>query len=57
MELKVYNINGSETGRTVVLDDSIFAIEPNDHAIYLDVKQYYGSGKFHNGSSKNEKNG
>ena len=40
MELKVYNINGSETGRTVVLDDSIFAIEPNDHAIYLDVKQY-----------------
>ena len=40
MELKVYNINGSETGRTVFLDDSIFAIEPNDHAIYLDVKQY-----------------
>lgn len=40
MELKVYNINGSETGRTVTLDDSIFAIEPNDHAIYLDCKQY-----------------
>ena len=40
MELKVYNINGSETGRTITLDDSIFAIEPNDHAIYLDVKQY-----------------
>ena len=40
MELKVYNINGSETGRTITLNDSIFAIEPNDHAIYLDVKQY-----------------
>ena len=40
MELKVYNINGSETGRTVTLDDSIFAIQPNDHAIYLDCKQY-----------------
>ena len=41
MELKVYNINGSETGRTITLDDSIFALEqPNDHAIYLDCKQY-----------------
>ena len=40
MEIKVYNINGSETGRTITLDDSIFAIEPNDHAIYLDCKQY-----------------
>ncbi len=40
MELKVYNINGSETGRTITLDDSIFAIEPNEHAIYLDCKQY-----------------
>ena len=38
MELKVYNINGSETGRTINLDDSIFAIEPNQHAIYLDCK-------------------
>ncbi len=40
METKVYNINGNETGRTINLEDSIFAIEPNDHAIYLDVKQY-----------------
>ena len=40
MELKVYNVNGSETGRTINLDDSIFAIEPNEHAIYLDCKQY-----------------
>ena len=40
MELKIYNVNGSETGRTINLDDSIFAIEPNEHAIYLDCKQY-----------------
>ena len=41
MELKVYNINGSETGRTINVEDSIFAMEqPNEHAIYLDVKQY-----------------
>ena len=40
MELKIYSINGSETGRTISLDDSIFAIEPNQHAIYLDCKQY-----------------
>ena len=40
MELSEYNIKGEDTGKKVVLDDSIFAIEPNDHAIYLDVKQY-----------------
>ena len=40
MELNIYSINGSETGRTITLDDSIFAIEPNQHAIYLDCKQY-----------------
>ncbi|MDY5969869.1 MAG: 50S ribosomal protein L4 [Bacteroidales bacterium] len=40
MELKIYNTNGSETGRTINLDDSIFAIEPNEHAVYLDCKQY-----------------
>lgn len=40
MELKIYNINGSETGRTINLEDSIFAVEPNQHAIYLDCKQY-----------------
>ena len=40
MELKIYNVNGSETGRTINLDDSIFAIEPNQHAIYLDCKQF-----------------
>ncbi len=39
MELAVVKINGEDTGRKVVLADSIFGIEPNDHAIYLDVKQ------------------
>ena len=40
MEVKVLDINGKETGRTVNLSDSVFAIEPNKHAVYLDVKQY-----------------
>lgn len=40
MELSVYNIKGEDTGRKVTLNDRIFGIEPNDHAIYLDVKQY-----------------
>lgn len=39
MEIKVLNKSGQETGRTVTLDEQIFGIEPNDHAIYLDVKQ------------------
>ncbi len=38
MEVKVLNIQGQDTGRTIELKDSIFNIEPNDHAIYLDVK-------------------
>ena len=38
MELNVLNIKGQETGRKVALNDAIYAIEPNDHAIYLDVK-------------------
>jgi large subunit ribosomal protein L4 len=40
MELAVYNKNGEKTSRSIQLDDEIFNIEPNDHAIYLDVKQY-----------------
>ena len=40
MELAVLKINGKETGRKVSLNDSIFGIEPNDHAIYLDTKQF-----------------
>lgn len=40
MELTVYNINGEKTSRTVELNDEVFGVEPNDHAIYLDSKQY-----------------
>lgn len=40
MEAKVIDQYGKETGRTIQLADSIFAIEPNKHAVYLDVKQY-----------------
>ena len=40
MELSVLNINGQETGKKVTLNESIFGIEPNDHVLYLDVKQY-----------------
>ena len=40
MEIAVYNIAGEQTSKKVKLNDEIFAIEPNDHAIYLDVKQY-----------------
>ncbi|MDR1527267.1 MAG: 50S ribosomal protein L4 [Dysgonamonadaceae bacterium] len=40
MEISVYNIKGEDTGRKVVLKEGVFGIEPNDHVIYLDVKQY-----------------
>ena len=40
MEISVLNIKGEDTGRKVTLNESIFGIEPNDHVIYLDVKQY-----------------
>ena len=40
MEISVLNINGQETGRKVELNDAVFGIEPNDHVLYLDVKQY-----------------
>ncbi len=40
MELAVYNIKGEDTGRKVELSEEVFGIEPNEHAIYLDVKQY-----------------
>ncbi len=43
MEIAVYNIEGKETGKKVTLNDAIFGIEPNDHAIYLDTKQYLAS--------------
>ena len=40
MEVSVLNINGQETGRKATLNEAIFAIEPNDHVLYLNVKQY-----------------
>ena len=40
MEIAVLKIDGTQTGKKAVLDDAVFGIEPNDHAIYLDVKQY-----------------
>ena len=40
MEVSVYNIKGEDTGKKVNLKDGVFGIEPNDHVIYLDVKQY-----------------
>jgi large subunit ribosomal protein L4 len=52
MEIKVLNIAGQETGRTVTLDEQIFGIEPNDHAIYLDVKQILANKRQGTASSK-----
>ena len=43
MEIKVLNIKGQETGRTATLSDDIYGIVPNDHVLYLDVKQYLGN--------------
>jgi len=40
MEVSIFNIKGEDTGRKVSLNDAVFGIEPNDHAIYLDVKHY-----------------
>ena len=40
MQLEVLNIQGQKTGKKVTLDEAVFAIEPNDHAIYMDVKRY-----------------
>ena len=40
MELAIYNIKGEDTGKKVTLNDAVFAIEPSEHAVYLDVKQY-----------------
>ena len=59
MELAVLSRKGEETGRKVVLDDSVFGIEPNDHAIYLDVKQYLASKRqgTHKAKERNEISG
>jgi len=45
MELKIHNIKGKETEKKIKLDKAIFGIEPNDHAIYLDVKQYLANNR------------
>ena len=52
MELSILNIKGEDTGRKVSLNDTIFGIEPNDHAIYLDVKQYLANQRQGTHSSK-----
>ena len=52
MEVSVLNINGQETGRKVQLNDAIFGIEPNDHVLYLDVKQYLANQR--QGTSKSK---
>ena len=52
MEINVLNINGQETGRKVTLNESIFGIEPNDHVLYLDVKQYMANQRQGNAKSK-----
>ncbi len=59
MEAKVLDINGKETGRTVTLSDSVFAIEPNKHAVYLDVKQYLANQRqgTHKAKERNEVTG
>jgi len=56
MELSVYSISGKETGQKVHLSDEIFGIEPNDHAIYLDVKQYLANQRqgTHKSKERNE---
>ena len=56
MELAVYNIKGEVTDKKVTLDDSIFGIEPNDHVIWLDVKQYLANQRqgTHKAKQRNE---
>ena len=52
MELNVLNIKGQETGRKVTLNEAVFGVEPNDHVIYLDVKQYMANQRQGNAKSK-----
>ena len=56
MELTVYKTSGEETGKKVVLEDAVFGVEPNDHAIYLDVKQYLAAQRqgTHKSKQRNE---
>ncbi|WP_333878621.1 50S ribosomal protein L4 [Flavobacterium sp.] len=59
MEVKVLDINGKDTGRKVQLSDSVFGIEPNNHAVYLDVKQYLANQRqgTHKAKERNEVTG
>lgn len=52
MELEIYKIDGKKSTKRVALDDSIFGVEPNDHAIYLDVKQFLANKRQGTHSSK-----
>ena len=56
MEVAIYNISGAETGKKATLNDEIFGIEPNNHAIYLDVKQYLANRRqgTHKSKQRNE---
>ncbi|MEI6881205.1 MAG: 50S ribosomal protein L4 [Bacteroidota bacterium] len=54
MELSVLNISGTDTGRKISLNDTIFGLEPNDHAIYLDVKQFLANQRQGNHKSKDK---
>lgn len=56
MEVNILNVSGKETGAKVQLPDSVFGIEPNDHAIYLDVKQYLANQRqgTHKSKQRNE---
>ncbi|MDR3181051.1 MAG: 50S ribosomal protein L4 [Prevotellaceae bacterium] len=55
MELSVYKIDGQESGKKITLDDMVFGIAPNDHAIYLDVKQYLANQR--QGTAKTKERG
>ena len=56
MEIAIYNVSGKDTGKKAVLKDEIFGIEPNNHAIYLDVKQYLANQRQgpHKSNQRNE---
>ena len=56
MDVAIYNISGAETGKKATLNDEIFGIEPNNHAIYLDVKQYLANKRqgTHKSKQRNE---
>ncbi|MCF8378196.1 MAG: 50S ribosomal protein L4 [Bacteroidales bacterium] len=59
MELEIYNISGQKTNKKLKLDDTVFGIEPNDHAIYLDVKQHLANKRqgTHKAKERNEVKG